>query len=165
MGAHPSSRLPQSASLTLWLAWQSLSWRYECCYEQKKTLHRAEKTSFCPFSLSHCPPLFYEVQTRTLGPTGEGADNCFLYGEWTHSCSKGRTFSNEIFFFPGNENSHPEIIKSWGRITLRKPLNFMAHTLSPCRTLWDLNKGPLMQETLGRRGQSCFFNPLSLSFL
>lgn len=72
--------------------------------------------------------LFYEVQTRTLGLTGEGADSCFLYGEWTHFCSKARTFSNEIFFFPGNESSHPEIIKSWEHIALKKPLNFMAHT-------------------------------------
>lgn len=72
--------------------------------------------------------LFYEVQTRTLGLTGEGADSCFLYGEWTHFCSKARTFSNEIFFFPGNESSHPEIVKSWEHIALKKPLNFMAHT-------------------------------------
>lgn len=89
-------------------------------------VHRRPLSALSPSPIAH--PLFYEVQTRTLGLTGEGTDSCFLYGKWTHSCSKARTFSNEIFFFPGNESSHPEIIKSWERIALRKPLNFMAHT-------------------------------------
>ena len=89
-------------------------------------VHRRPLSALSPSPIAH--PLFYEVQTRTLGLTGEGTDSCFLYGEWTHSCSKARTFSNEMFFFPGNESSYPEIIKSWECIALRKPLNFMAHT-------------------------------------
>ena len=74
-------------------------------------------------------PQFYEVQTRTLGLTREATDSCFLYGERTHSCSKAKTFSHEILFFPpGNESLHPGMIKSQEHIALVKPLDFLAHT-------------------------------------
>lgn len=113
-----------------------LSWRHEVllCEEENTALQRED------FSLYFLPsplptPNFMKCKAGLWGLTKEETDSCFLYGEQTRSCSKARIFSNENFFFSGNEGSHPGMIKSQDYITLTKTLKFIACTYTSMQNL------------------------------
>lgn len=79
-------------------------------------------------------PQLYEVQTRSLGLTREEADICFLYGEWSHSCSRAAILSDEVSS-SCSESSHPGMIRSQEHRALGEPLSSRPAFLSPCRVV------------------------------
>lgn len=142
-----------------------LSWRHEVllCAEKNTALQGED------FFLYYLPPPlptpnFMKCKPGPWGLTKAETDSCCLYSEQTHSCSKARLFSNEIFSPPGNESSSPGMMTSQKHRALRKPLEFIV-CFCLHAGLYVLNQGPLVEGTLGSRGQSHFQFPIFTFFM